>query len=104
VLSQLRVVVVIEAREGVVVDVAVQSLDLAFCPGVVRLGQPIFDLMLAADAVEDVLDQAQMYRFLEGLVTRIQCGSRRVRANSNPPLEGRGTGPPVVTPSSVVAR
>ena len=33
---------------------AVHSLDLAVCPGVVRLGQPVLDAMLVADPVEQV--------------------------------------------------
>ena len=66
--SQLIVVVVVEAFDGRVLDRAVHALDLAAprensppdcflvlaAPGMLDLGQPMIDLMLAADAVEDV--------------------------------------------------
>ena len=54
--SQLIVVVVVEALDGRVLDGAVHALDLAIRPWVLDLGEPMVDLMLAADPVEDVLE------------------------------------------------
>ena len=68
VLAQLVVIVVMEAFDGRVLDRAIplpgsglpanrerDPLDLAIRPGVLDLGQPVVDLMLAADPVADVL-------------------------------------------------
>jgi hypothetical protein len=56
VISQLLVVVVVKAFDGCVLDRAVHAFDLAVGPGVFDLGQPVLNLMLAADPVEDVLE------------------------------------------------
>ena len=70
VISQLVMVVVVEAFDGRFLDRPVHSFDLAairensppdcflvlMAPGVPDLGEPVFDLMLATDAVEDVLE------------------------------------------------
>ena len=36
--------------------IAIHSFDLAISPGVLDLGEPVFDLMLAADPVKDVFE------------------------------------------------
>ena len=58
-LAQLVVIVVKEAFDGRGLDRAGHPLNLAIRPGVLDPGQPVVDLMLAADpvadAVEDVL-------------------------------------------------
>ena len=56
VISQLIVVVVMEAFDSGVLDCPVHPLDLAIRPGVFDLGEPVLDLMLAANAAEDVLE------------------------------------------------
>ncbi len=56
VVSQLLVVVVVKAFDGCVLDRAVHSFDLTIRPGVLDLGQPVLNLMLAADPVEDMLE------------------------------------------------
>jgi hypothetical protein len=52
---QLLVGIVVAALDGGVLNGAVHTLDLAVDPGMVHLGQPVLDAVLAADAVEDVL-------------------------------------------------
>ena len=67
--SDLVEVVVVEALDGCVLDRAVplpgnglpanherDAFNLAIRPGMLDLGQPMVDLMLAADAVEEVLE------------------------------------------------
>ena len=54
--AQLRVIVVVEAFDGRLLDRPVHSFDLAIRPGVFDLGQPMLNLMLAAEPVEDVLE------------------------------------------------
>ena len=54
--SQLIVVVVVEAFEGRGLDRAGHPLNLAIRPGMLDPGQPMVDLMLAADPVADVLE------------------------------------------------
>ncbi len=56
VISQLVVVVVVEAFDGRVLDRAVHAFDLTIRPWVLHSGQPVLDLMLAADPVEDVFE------------------------------------------------
>ena len=56
VISQLFVVVVVKAFDGRLLDRAVHAFDLAVRPGVLDLGEPVLNLMLAADPVEDVLE------------------------------------------------
>ena len=56
VISQLVVVVVKEAFHSRVFYRAVHSFNLTIGPGVFDLGKPVFDLVLAADTVKDVLD------------------------------------------------
>ena len=60
VLAQLVVIVVMEAFDGRVLDRAVHPLDLAIRPGMLDLGQPVVDLMLAADPIKDVLEGVYM--------------------------------------------
>ena len=54
VISQLVVVVVVEAFDRRFLDRPVHPFDLAIRPRVPDLGEPVVDLMLAADAVKDV--------------------------------------------------
>lgn len=50
----LRVLVVMVAFNGGFLDGMVHSLDLSVGPGVVWLGQPVFDAIFSACAVEHV--------------------------------------------------
>ena len=59
-ISELVVIVVVEAFDGRLLDRAVHAFDLAICPRVPDLGEPMFDLMLAANAVEDVFEGINM--------------------------------------------
>ena len=52
--AQLVVVVVMIAFDGGVLNGSVHSLDLTISPGMVWLGQPMFDAVLAANLVEAV--------------------------------------------------
>src|SRR3546814_13483984 len=54
--SDLAVVVVVETFDGGLLDRAVHPLDLAIRPGMLHLGQPVLDGVVAADAVKDVLE------------------------------------------------
>ncbi len=54
VLPELVMAVVVIAFDGGVLDGAVHSLDLSVGPGMVRLGEPVLDAVLAADLVEAV--------------------------------------------------
>ena len=54
VLAQRVEIVVMEAFDGRGLHRAVHALNRAIRPGVLDPGQPVVDLMLAADAVEDV--------------------------------------------------
>ncbi len=56
VISQLVVVVVVEAFDRRLLDRAVHPFDLTVRPGVLDLGEPVVDLMLLADPVKDVLE------------------------------------------------
>ena len=56
VLAQRVEIVVMEAFDGRGLDRAVHAFNLAIRPWVLDPGQPVVDLMLAADAVEDVLE------------------------------------------------
>ena len=70
----LAVIVVVEAFDGRFLDRAVHPFDLAairensppdcflvlMAPGVPDPGEPVFDLMLAADPVKDVLEGMNM--------------------------------------------
>ena len=56
VLTELVVVVVVEPLDGGLLDRAVHPLDLTIRPGMLHLGQPVLDIVIAADAVEDVLE------------------------------------------------
>ena len=60
VISQLVVVVVVEAFDRRFLDRAVHPFDLAIRPRVPDLGEPMFDLMLAADPIKDVLEGMNM--------------------------------------------
>ena len=59
-ISQLVVIVVVEVFHGRFLDRAVHAFDLAVRPRVLNLGEPMFDLMLAADAVKDVFEGINM--------------------------------------------
>ena len=54
VLPELVVAVVVVAFDGGILDGAVHAFDLAVGPGVVGLGKPVLDAMLATDLVEAV--------------------------------------------------
>jgi len=86
VLAQLIVVVIMEAFDGRILDGAVplpgnglpanrerDALDLAIRPGVPDLGQPVLDLMLAADPVEDVLEGINVPVVMGELDAIIRC-------------------------------
>ena len=60
VISQLFVVVVVKAFDGRLLDRAVHAFDLTVRPRVLDLGEPVLNLMLAADPVEDVLEGINM--------------------------------------------
>ena len=53
--SKLSMAVVTVALDGRVLDRAVHSLDLPVGPTVVHLGQPVLDVLLVADAIENLL-------------------------------------------------
>jgi hypothetical protein len=50
------VVIVVEPFDDGPLDRAVHPLDLTIRPGMLHLGQPVFDTVVVADAVEDVLE------------------------------------------------
>ena len=52
---ELVVGVVVVSLDGRVFDRAVHPFDLTVGPGVVHLGEPVLDVVLVADAIEDVL-------------------------------------------------
>lgn len=54
-LFQLRMIVVVEALDGRFLDCSVHSLDLPIGPGVLHLCQPVLDIILVTDPVEDVV-------------------------------------------------
>ena len=54
VLPELVMAIVVIAFDGGVLDGAVHSLDLSVGLGMVRLGEPVLDAVLAADLVEAV--------------------------------------------------
>ena len=58
--AQLVVVVIVEAFDGCFLDGSVHALDLSVGPGMLDLGEPVLDLMLAADTVEDVVEGIAM--------------------------------------------
>lgn len=53
-------VVVVEALHGRFLDRAVHAFDLTIRPGVLDLGQPVLNLMLAADPIKDMLEGMNM--------------------------------------------
>lgn len=53
--SKLVVAVVVVALDRRLLDRAVHPLDLSVGPRMVHLGKPMLDVVLVADAVEDVL-------------------------------------------------
>ena len=55
-ISELVVIVVVEAFHGRLLDRAVHAFDLAVRPGMLDLGEPVVDLIFPADPVEDVLE------------------------------------------------
>lgn len=59
-ISQLIVIVVVEAFHGRVLYGSVHAFNLAIGPGVFDLGQPMLNLMFAADAIKDVLECVNM--------------------------------------------
>ena len=73
VISQLVVVVVVEAFDGRLLDHPVHSFDLTIRPGVLDLGQPVLNLMLAADPVEDVLEGINVPIMIGELDAIIRC-------------------------------
>ena len=59
--AQLVVVVVVIPFDGRLLDCSVHSLDLAVRPGMVRLGQPMFDFVLSTSLVEHMHAQARRW-------------------------------------------
>ena len=90
-------VIVVEALDGGVLDHAVHPLDLTAprensppdcflvlaAPGVLDLGQPVVDLMLAADAVEDVLEGIDLPVVVGELDAPRHCLSDQWRSNGS---------------------
>src|SRR3546814_2074053 len=54
--AELAVVVIVETFDGGLLDRAVHPLDLAIRPGMLHLGQPVLDGVVAADAVKEGLE------------------------------------------------
>ena len=61
------VVVVVEAFDGRGLDRPIHSFDLAIRSWVVDLGEPVLDVMLAADPVKDVLEGINVPFVIGGL-------------------------------------
>ena len=94
---ELIMVIVVEAFDGGLLDRAVHPLDLAAprensppdcflvlaAPGVVGLRQPVVDLMLAADAVEDVLEGIDLPVVVGELDAPRHCLSDQWRSNGS---------------------
>lgn len=55
-LFELFVIAVMEALDGRVLDGPVHSLDSSSGPWMLHLDQPVFDIVLVTDAVEDVIE------------------------------------------------
>ena len=73
VISQLFVVVIVEAFYGRLLDGAVHPFDLAIRPRVPDLGEPMFDVMLAADPVKDVLEDMNVSFVIGELDPMVLC-------------------------------
>lgn len=54
--AKLVVIVIVVALDGGLLDGPVHSFDLAVGPGMIGLGEPVFDAVFATGAVEDVLE------------------------------------------------
>ena len=72
VISELVVVVVVEAFHGRLLDRAVHAFDLTIRPGMLDLGEPVLDLILAADPVKDVFEGINV-PFVIGELDAIAC-------------------------------
>ena len=57
---KLVVVVAVEAFDGRILDCPVYAFDVAIHPGMLDLGRSVVDLMLAGEAVNDVLEGINM--------------------------------------------
>lgn len=55
-LFQLRVIVVVEALDGGVLDGSVHAFNLSVRPGMFELCEPVLDVVLVADPIEDVVE------------------------------------------------
>lgn len=53
---QLRMIVVVEALDGRLLDRSVHPFDLSVGPGMLHLGQAMLDAVIVADPIEDVLE------------------------------------------------
>src|SRR4051812_35640908 len=53
---ELGMIVVVEALDGGVLDRSVHSLDLPIGPWMLHLCQPVLDVILVANPVEDVVE------------------------------------------------
>ena len=62
--AQLVVIVVVIAFDGCVLDRAVHSFDLAVGPGMIDLGESVFDTVLAATQSEHVRHISRVRRHL----------------------------------------
>ena len=60
--GQLGMAVVVVAFDGGFLDSPVHPFDLAIGPGMLDLGEPVFDVVLVADPVEDVVEGIFMVR------------------------------------------
>ncbi len=55
-LAELIVALVVEALDGGVLDRPVHPFDLAVGPGMFDFREPVFDLVLVADPIEDMVE------------------------------------------------
>lgn len=66
---QLRVIVVVEALDGGVVDGSAHALDLSVRPGMLELCEPVLDAVLVTDPIEVVVESA----FVANLISELDA-------------------------------
>ena len=74
--AQLVVIVVVIAFDGCVLDRAVHSFDLAVGPGMIDLGESVFDTVLAAPQSEHVRYMARSAHLLVAVANGTGCHYR----------------------------